>query len=337
MHPPGRSRRPRPAPRRRSPPAIGRTRQATIGRPPRPPATAPVWPAGSPAGLAASAAARTTARPGTRIGQAVAARGGRGRRRPRAGRRPHVRRRGPVPDRTAGGDARLPQVIPRSRNPRPAAPLAPSVPIPSIGPTIPVGQHAGIRRRRAQRPPGLHRQPHGRRGHRRRHRGEPGDGHDPGSRGPSAVPGVLPRRPHASTSASGTTNARSPPSACSTRRRTRSSPRSRCGPGPYLAAVTPDGTQLYVPNHDSGTVSVIDTATNAVTSEIRWRPTRTGSSSRRTARAPTSPTTSRTSCPSSTRRTTPSWPRSPSRRARTASRCTRRGRWSRTSTTTPRR
>jgi YVTN family beta-propeller protein len=41
---------------------------------------------------------------------------------------------------------------------------------------------------------------------------------------------------------------------------------------PYLAAVTPDGTKLYVPNHDSGTVSVIDTATNAVTSEIRVAP-----------------------------------------------------------------
>jgi YVTN family beta-propeller protein len=30
---------------------------------------------------------------------------------------------------------------------------------------------------------------------------------------------------------------------------------------PFLAAVTPDGTRLYVPNHDSGTVSVIDTRT----------------------------------------------------------------------------
>ena len=30
---------------------------------------------------------------------------------------------------------------------------------------------------------------------------------------------------------------------------------------PYLSAVTPDGQRLYVPNHDSGTVSVIDTAT----------------------------------------------------------------------------
>jgi YVTN family beta-propeller protein len=38
---------------------------------------------------------------------------------------------------------------------------------------------------------------------------------------------------------------------------------------PFLAAVTPDGKELYVPNHDSGTVSVIDTTTNAVTTEIK--------------------------------------------------------------------
>ena len=38
---------------------------------------------------------------------------------------------------------------------------------------------------------------------------------------------------------------------------------------PFLAAVTPDGTQLYVPNHDSGTVSVVDTSTNTVTTEIK--------------------------------------------------------------------
>ena len=41
---------------------------------------------------------------------------------------------------------------------------------------------------------------------------------------------------------------------------------------PYLAAVTPDGKALYVPNHDSGTISVIDTATNAVTTEIEVAP-----------------------------------------------------------------
>jgi YVTN family beta-propeller protein len=41
---------------------------------------------------------------------------------------------------------------------------------------------------------------------------------------------------------------------------------------PFLAAVTPDGRQLYVPNHDSGTVSVVDTAALRVTGEIRVSP-----------------------------------------------------------------
>jgi YVTN family beta-propeller protein len=37
---------------------------------------------------------------------------------------------------------------------------------------------------------------------------------------------------------------------------------------PYLPAVSPDGKQLYVPNHDIAAVSVIDTATNTVTGQI---------------------------------------------------------------------
>nr|WP_255426981.1 Hsp70 family protein [Pseudonocardia sp. C8] len=41
---------------------------------------------------------------------------------------------------------------------------------------------------------------------------------------------------------------------------------------PFALAVTPDGSKVYVPNHDSGTVSVIDTSTNQVTSEIRVAP-----------------------------------------------------------------
>ena len=41
---------------------------------------------------------------------------------------------------------------------------------------------------------------------------------------------------------------------------------------PYLSAVTPDGQRLYVPNHDSGTISVIDTGTNTVTVEIKVAP-----------------------------------------------------------------
>lgn len=38
---------------------------------------------------------------------------------------------------------------------------------------------------------------------------------------------------------------------------------------PFLSAVTADGRFLWVPNHDSGTVSVIDTANYAVTKEIK--------------------------------------------------------------------
>jgi YVTN family beta-propeller protein len=41
---------------------------------------------------------------------------------------------------------------------------------------------------------------------------------------------------------------------------------------PFLAAVTPDGRWLYVPNHDSGTISIIDTAHNTITTEIRVAP-----------------------------------------------------------------
>ncbi|OZM79326.1 Hsp70 family protein [Pseudonocardia sp. MH-G8] len=41
---------------------------------------------------------------------------------------------------------------------------------------------------------------------------------------------------------------------------------------PFLAAVTRDGKWLYVPNHDSGTVSVIDIAAREVTTEIEVAP-----------------------------------------------------------------
>ncbi|GAA4549730.1 Hsp70 family protein [Pseudonocardia xishanensis] len=40
------------------------------------------------------------------------------------------------------------------------------------------------------------------------------------------------------------------------------------GTRPFALAVTPDGTRLYVPNHDSGTVSVIDTATSSPVRDI---------------------------------------------------------------------
>ena len=34
-------------------------------------------------------------------------------------------------------------------------------------------------------------------------------------------------------------------------------------------AVSPNGRQLYVPNHDANLVSVVDTATNTVVNKIR--------------------------------------------------------------------
>jgi YVTN family beta-propeller protein len=42
--------------------------------------------------------------------------------------------------------------------------------------------------------------------------------------------------------------------------------------GPFLAAVSPDGRQLWVPGHDAGTVSVFDAATWEVVAEIRVAP-----------------------------------------------------------------
>jgi YVTN family beta-propeller protein len=41
---------------------------------------------------------------------------------------------------------------------------------------------------------------------------------------------------------------------------------------PFRAAITADGTRLYVPNHDSGTIEIIDTRTDAVVAEIKVPP-----------------------------------------------------------------
>ncbi|MDT7579164.1 MAG: molecular chaperone DnaK, partial [Pseudonocardiales bacterium] len=46
----------------------------------------------------------------------------------------------------------------------------------------------------------------------------------------------------------------------------------RVGSRPYALAVKPDGSELYVPNHDSGTVSVIDTRSNTLVTDIRVKP-----------------------------------------------------------------
>ena len=52
---------------------------------------------------------------------------------------------------------------------------------------------------------------------------------------------------------------------------------------PYGLALTPNGTKLYVTNSRSDTVSVIDTATEAVIATIRSVPSRAASPSRTTA------------------------------------------------------
>ncbi len=44
------------------------------------------------------------------------------------------------------------------------------------------------------------------------------------------------------------------------------------GTRPYALAVRPDGSEIYVPNHDSGTVSVIDTTANILVTDIRVKP-----------------------------------------------------------------
>ena len=46
----------------------------------------------------------------------------------------------------------------------------------------------------------------------------------------------------------------------------------KVGSRPYALDVKPDGSEIYVPNHDSGTVSVIDTAANALVTDIRVKP-----------------------------------------------------------------
>jgi YVTN family beta-propeller protein len=46
----------------------------------------------------------------------------------------------------------------------------------------------------------------------------------------------------------------------------------KVGTRPYALAVTPDGRQLYVPNHGDGTVSVIDTATEQLVTTITVKP-----------------------------------------------------------------
>jgi YVTN family beta-propeller protein len=46
----------------------------------------------------------------------------------------------------------------------------------------------------------------------------------------------------------------------------------KVGTRPYALAVNPDGSEIYVPNHDSGTVSVIETKGNTLVTDIRVKP-----------------------------------------------------------------
>ena len=46
----------------------------------------------------------------------------------------------------------------------------------------------------------------------------------------------------------------------------------KVGTRPYALAVKPDGSEIYVPNHDSGTVSVIETQGNTLVTDVRVKP-----------------------------------------------------------------
>jgi YVTN family beta-propeller protein len=46
----------------------------------------------------------------------------------------------------------------------------------------------------------------------------------------------------------------------------------KVGSRPFALAVKPDGSEIYVPNHDSSTVSVIDTRSNTLVTDIRVKP-----------------------------------------------------------------
>ena len=68
------------------------------------------------------------------------------------------------------------------------------------------------------------------------------------------------------------------------------------GMRPFALDVLPDGSRVYVPNHDSSSISVIDTAPQRRRRRPSpSRPTRTGSTSPATAPGSTPPTTSPTS------------------------------------------
>src|SRR4029078_741293 len=46
----------------------------------------------------------------------------------------------------------------------------------------------------------------------------------------------------------------------------------KVGTRPYALAVKPDGSEIYVPNHAPGTISVIETKGNTLVTAIRVKP-----------------------------------------------------------------
>ena len=153
---------------------------------------------------------------------------------------------------------------------QPTRSVVASVPIPSIGGEIPVGADARLRRHRPERQVRLRRQPRRRRRHRRRHRRRTRSSPPSRSRTGRRSTWRSPRTARGSTSASGTSaDGRSTGSPCSTPRRTRWSPPIPVRSSPFLRRRSRrTASELYVPNHDSGTVSV-----DRHQDEHRWSPT----------------------------------------------------------------
>ena len=120
-------------------------------------------------------------------------------------------------------------------------------------------QHAGLRRHRAERHVRLRREPRGRRRHRRRHRDRQGRRDDPAAGRPAAVPRVRPDGSRLYVSVFKDSDRSINEVAVLDTRTNTVLTTIKVGTRPYALAVRPDGSEIYVPNHDSGTVSVIET------------------------------------------------------------------------------
>ena len=158
----------------------------------------------------------------------------------------------------------------RARPPPPPLPPATAVPIPTLGVTIPRRADPELRGRVAERPPALRRQPERRRHLRRRHGRQQGDGdHQP--QGPPQFIAFSRDGRRAYVSVWDKKEGPSTPSACWTRR-AKVIATIQVKTRPFLAAVSPDGKLLFVPNHDTDTVSVIDTSTDKLVTNIQVAP-----------------------------------------------------------------